>query len=249
MKKQYLSKIDKEIRKKKEEGDYMSLWMGTYVLVIIMFILALIAQIRVKSVYKRYDRVVSSRGITAEQAVQKVFDYYGVDNVSIVPIAGQLTDNFNPRTMQISLSESVYGKSSIAAIGVACHEAGHAAQYANGYVPIKIRNAFVPICNFGSAFALPIAILGLILNAANMVSIGIILYSFIALFQFLTLPVELNASKRAMKVITETGLMDEKEASGARHVLIAAAMTYVVALATALADLLRFIVIFAGRRD
>lgn len=227
----------------------MSLWIGTYYLVFLMFILALIAQLRVKVVYRRYDLVGSSRGITAEQAVQVVLDYYGVDNVSIVPIAGNLTDNFNPKTMQISLSESVYGKSSIAAIGVACHEAGHAAQHATGYVPIKIRNAFVPVCNFGSAFALPIAILGVILNATNMVNIGIILYSFIALFQLLTLPVELNASRRAMKVINETGLMDRSEAAGARHVLIAAAMTYVVALATALADLLRFIVIFADRRD
>lgn len=227
----------------------MTLWIGTYYLVFLMFILAVIAQIRVNSVYKKYDRVESSRGITAEQAVQKVLDYYGVDNVSIVPIQGNLTDNFNPKTMQISLSESVYGKSSIAAIGVACHEAGHAAQHATGYVPIKIRNAFVPVCNFGSAFAIPIALLGLILNVTNMVYIGIILYSFIALFQLLTLPVELNASKRALKVINETGLLNTEEEAGARHVLIAAAMTYIVALATALADLLRFIVIFAGRRD
>ena len=225
------------------------MWLGTYYLVFLMFIFALIAQFRVNHIYKKYDQVSNRKRITAEQAVQAVLDYYDVDNVEIVPIRGNLTDNFNPRTMQISLSESVYGHSSIAAIGVACHEAGHAAQHATGYVPIKLRNAIIPICNFGSAFAIPIAILGAILNVTDMIYIGVILYSMIAIFQLITLPVELDASRRALKVIKEVGLLDDSERGGARHVLIAAAMTYVVALATALVDLFRFIIIFLDGRD
>ena len=178
-----------------------------------------------------------------------MLDFYGITNVSIQHISGELSDNYNPSTNIISLSDSTYGHSSIAAIGVACHEAGHAAQHAQGYVPIKVRNAIVPICNIGSAAGVPLALIGIFLNMSGLVYFGLLLYSFVALFQFATLPVELDASHRALKVIDETKMLEGNEYSGARKVLTAAAMTYVVAVATALANLLRFVVIFLGGRN
>ncbi len=219
-----------------------------YLLVIAMFFAAIIAQAMVKSTYAKYSRKSGSRGITAEQAVQMVLAQYNIQDVHIQRIAGNLTDNFNPKTKIISLSESVYGSSSIAAIGVACHEAGHAVQHATGYIPIKMRNSVIPVCQIGSMFGIPIAILGLILNSLDLVYVGLFLYAFIAVFQFITLPVELDASRRALKVIDEVGILNDDERKGARKVLIAAAMTYVVALATALVNLLRFYVIFTGGR-
>ena len=222
-----------------------------YILVVIAFFASLIAQARVKYVYSRFDRVASQRGLTAEQAARAVLDYYQVYDVTVRPIAGKLTDNYNPRNKQISLSESTYGHSSIAATGVACHEAGHAAQHATGYVPIKIRNAIIPVCSFGSRFGIPLALVGMFVpnhTGTSLILAGLALYAFVALFQFATLPVELNASRRALKVIGETGLLDGREKSGAREVLIAAAMTYVVAVAASLADLFRMIILFLGNR-
>lgn len=226
-----------------------------YYLVILMFFAALIAQSKVKSTYKKYSQKPSSKGITAEQAVAAVLRHYDIHNVEIQRISGNLTDNFNPKTNVISLSESVYGNSSIAAIGVACHEAGHAAQHATGYAPVEIRNAIVPACNIGGSLGLPIAIVGLVLQyitnftmGYSLIIIGICLYALVALFQLVTLPVELNASRRALRVIEEEGLLEPDERPGAKKVLTAAAMTYIVALATALVNLLRFIVIFTGGR-
>jgi len=218
----------------------------TYVLVVLCFFAALIASSKVKSTYRKYDAVESTNRLTAEQAVARVLQYYGITDVTIQHISGELTDNFNPKTKVISLSDSTFGHTSIAAIGVACHEAGHAAQHAEGYVPIKLRNAVIPVCNIGSTLGLPIAILGVFLNTLNLVYIGLILYSFITIFQFITLPVELDASHRALKVINETGMLTDEERGGARKVLTAAAMTYIVAAATALANLLRFVVMFLG---
>lgn len=219
----------------------------TYILCIAAFLFALIAQIRVKSVFRRYSRVPDRSGLTAEQAAARVLAYYGVQGVRIQQISGNLTDNYDPRNNVISLSESVYGSNSLAAVGVACHEAGHAAQHAHGYVPIKIRNALLPICNIGSALGIPIAIVGFFLNFTGLVYVGLLLYSFIALFQIVTLPVELNASHRALKVINETGMLQDNERAGSRHVLVAAAMTYVAAAATTIANLLRFIAMFGLR--
>lgn len=234
-------------------------WDPLYLLLIVMFFISLGAQSKVKSTYSKYSKVASSKGITAEQAVQMVLRHYDINDVSIQQIPGQLTDNYNPKTKIISLSEPVCGSTSIAAIGVACHEAGHAAQHATGYLPIKIRNAVVPVCNIGGSLGIPIAVVGIILaTAANMVDfgfmlvdIGILLYSFVALFQLITLPVELDASRRALAVIGDESILTSEERHGAKKVLKAAAMTYVVALATALVNLLRFIVIFTGgrRRD
>ncbi len=225
--------------------------MFLYILLIVLFFAALAAQGKVKNTYSKYSKVAASKGITSQQAVRMVLDYYDIHDVEIQQIAGNLTDNYNPKTKIISLSEAVYNNSSIAAIGVACHEAGHAAQHATGYLPIKLRNSVIPVCNIGSTLGLPIAIVGLILQSMNLVYIGIILYSFVALFQLITLPVELNASWRALDVIDEAGILTDDERHGAKKVLKAAAMTYVVALATALVNLLRFIVIFTGgrRRD
>ena len=232
-------------------GYYMSngLYGFSTVLVIIMFFAALYASYHVKSVYRKYDKVQNKRGITAEQAVAAVLRYYNVQGVTIQHISGNLTDNFNPSTGVISLSDSVYGKSSIAAIGVACHEAGHAAQHAEGYKPIQLRNMIVPLCNIGSNLGIPIALVGFFLGLDQLVLFGLLLYSLIAIFQFVTLPVEFNASKRALKVIKETGLLEGGEEKGAYKVLRAAAMTYVVALATTLANLLRYVAIFTRRRD
>ena len=222
----------------------------TYILVIIALILTIIAQIQVKSTYSKYSRFSNSRGLTAEEAARMVLNYYGVEGVKIARISGDLTDNFNPRTNIISLSDSVAGSRSIAAIGVACHEAGHAAQYAQGYVPIKIRNFIIPICNIGSSLAFPIALLGVILNSTNMIEVGVILYSLLTVFQFLTLPVEFNASHRALKVMEEADILSEEEHTGAKKVLAAAAMTYVAAMAASLINLFRFALIFlGGRRD
>ena len=173
-------------------GDFNtgSVYMWTYILVLVCFAVSMIASARVRSTYRKFDGVESTNRMTAEQAVAKVLQYYGITDVQIQHIEGELTDNFNPKTKIISLSDSTFGHSSIAAIGVACHEAGHAAQHAQGYVPIKLRNAVIPVCNIGSAMGIPIAILGVILNTVNLVYIGLLLYAFITLFQLITLPVD-----------------------------------------------------------
>ncbi len=230
-------------------------WDPLYYLVIIMFFIAMAASNKVKRTYSRYAQVMSSKNITAERAVQMVLNYYGITDVGIERIPGELTDNFNPKTNIISLSESVAGSTSVAAIGVACHEAGHAAQHATGYLPIKIRNSIVPVCNIGSMLGIPIAIIGVVLQSMQgmfdlgqtLVYVGIIMYAFVFVFQFVTLPTELDASHRALKVIEEQGILEGDERVGAKKVLTAAAMTYVVALATALVNLLRFASIFLGR--
>lgn len=216
-------------------------------LVIPAMIVSVIAQIRIKSTFSKYSKVKSTRGITGAQAADRVLSHYGVSDVRIERVSGNLTDHFDPRTKVIRLSESVYDSTSVAAIGVACHEAGHAAQHAEGYTPIRIRNAIIPICNIGSSLGLPLAVFGLILAIDPLVTIGLMLYALIAVFQLATLPVEFNASKRAVSVIDESGLLYDEEQIGAKKVLRAAAMTYVAALIMSLANLLRFIIRFGGR--
>ncbi len=219
------------------------------VLVIPALIISLIAQVRVKTTFSKQSKKLSTRGITGAQAAMNVLSHYGITDVRVEYVAGNLTDHYDPRSKVIRLSEGVYSSTSIAAIGVACHEAGHAAQHASNYMPIKVRNAILPVCNIGSALGLPLAIFGYILGFEPLVSIGLLLYAFIAIFQFVTLPVEFNASRRAMQVIDETGILYEDEQSGARKVLTAAAMTYVTALLVSLANLLRFVLRFRGRRN
>ena len=219
------------------------------ILVVPAMILALIAQIGVKRAYAKYAQVRVTRGTTGADAAMNVLRHYGLMDVRIERIAGNLTDHYDPRANVIRLSDGVYGSASVAAIGVACHEAGHAVQHAKGYLPIKIRNAILPVCNLGSKLGIPLAVAGLIFGADLLVNVGLLLYSLVVIFQLATLPVEFNASRRAIRVIDDTGMLSGEELPGARSVLRAAAMTYVAALVVSLANLLRLLAIFAGRRD
>ena len=216
------------------------------ILVVPAMILALIAQIGVK---RAYAQVRVTSGMTGADAAMNVLRHYGLMDVRIERIAGNLTDHYDPRANVIRLSDGVYGSASVAAIGVACHEAGHAVQHAKGYLPIKIRNAILPVCNLGSKLGIPLAVAGLIFGADLLVNVGLLLYSLVVIFQLATLPVEFNASRRAIRVIDDTGMLSGEELPGARSVLRAAAMTYVAALVVSLANLLRLLAIFAGRRD
>lgn len=218
------------------------------VLVVPAFILSLAAQAKVKSTYAKMSKIRNTSGYTGAQAAAAVLRHYGITNVRIEETTGKLSDHFDPRSNVIRLSREVYYGTSIASVGIACHEAGHAAQHAQSYVPIKIRNAIIPVCNIGSYLGLPLAFAGYFLGFEPLILVGLGLYSLIAVFQLITLPVELNASKRAVQVIDDNGLLrGEEEVNGAKKVLTAAAMTYVAALAVSLANLLRFVILFLGR--
>ncbi len=219
------------------------------ILVIPAMLLAFWAQFKVKSTYNKFSKVSNTKGITGAYAAQAVLTHYGINDVRIEQVSGKLTDHYDPKTKVIRLSEGVYGSSTIAAVGIACHEAGHAAQHAENYAPIKIRNSLVPVCNIGSTLGIPLALLGYFLGFEPLISIGLLLYAAIALFQLVTLPVEFNASRRAIKVIDDTGLLYGDELGGAKKVLSAAAMTYVASMVVALANLLRLILRFNNRRN
>lgn len=219
------------------------------ILVLPCIVFAMWAQYNVNATFKKYASVHSRRGITGAQAAQMVLRQNGVGNVRIEEISGTLTDHYDPRTNVIRLSNSVYGSTSVASIGVACHEAGHAVQYAKSYAPIRIRAAIIPLTNVGSALSFPLIIFGLLFNAQNLALIGIALFGLSTLFQLITLPVEINASRRALAAIESGGLLYEDEYPKARRTLTAAALTYVAALAVSLAQLLRLLVLFGGRRD
>lgn len=218
------------------------------ILVIPAFILSLAVQFYLKSTYRKMSLVYNARGITGAQAAAQVLTMHGVGNVGIVPVAGTLSDHFDPRTGVIGLSQGVYDSTSVAAIGIACHEAGHAVQHQQSYGPIKLRNAFLPVANIGSATGIPLAFIGFIMGFEPLITIGLILYSLVAIFQLVTLPVEFNASKRALDAIEAGGLLENDEKGGAKKVLAAAALTYVAALAVSLANLLRLVLRFRGRR-
>ncbi|MBR4766605.1 MAG: zinc metallopeptidase [Clostridia bacterium] len=226
------------------------MYMDWYYLILVVpaMILALFAQIKVKSTYKKFSQVRNVRGITGAQAAQQVLSYYGINDVQIRPIGGNLTDNYNPKTKVLSLSQANYSGTSIAAVGVACHEVGHAIQHSTDYYPIKVRSALVPVTNIGSMAGIPLALLGYYLGIHPRVSIGLMLYSLIAIFKFVTLPVEFNASSRAIKAIDEMGLLYEDETKSAEKVLSAAALTYVASLVVSLANLLRLFLRFNNRR-
>ncbi len=226
-------------------------YMSNYyyiILVLPMVILSMIASARVNSAFKKYSQVLSSRRITGAQAAFEILRYYGITNVQIERVSGNLTDHFDPKANVIRLSDKVYNSTSVAAIGVACHEAGQA-QYAQGYSPIKIRNTILPLANIGSKAGIPLAILGLALSFEPLALAGVIFFAFAVIFQLVTLPVEFNASKRAITVIGEVDLLNEEEKKGAKSVLSAAAMTYVAALAVSIANLLRLILSMNRRRD
>lgn len=219
------------------------------VLVVPTLILGMIAQSMVSSSFKKYSRVYSRTGYTASEVARQILSRNGLSHIQVVPIRGELTDNYNPQTQTVSLSESVYNSNSVASIGVAAHEVGHAIQHAKGYTPIKIRSAILPITNFGSSISPILILLGLVLGMNSLAIFGVILFSTVALFQLVTLPVEFNASKRALQTLKQDGILVGDELSGARKVLSAAAMTYVAALITSLANLLRLVLIVGRNRD
>lgn len=220
-----------------------------FVLIVPVLLISLIAQARVNSTYNRYSRLQNSRGLTGAMAAQAVLDFYGVQGVRIEHVRGKLNDHYDPRTNVIRLSDGVYGSCSVAAVGVACHEAGHAAQHAEGYSPIKVRNALLLPAQIGTNAAIPLAIIGIFLGSQFLMNLGIFLYAAVMLFQLCTLPVEFNASRRAMSVIQDTGLLADTECGGAQKVLRAAAMTYVAAFAMSAAQLLRLLLLTRNRRD
>ncbi len=220
----------------------------SYIALIIAMFVSLIISARVKTTFNKYAKQASKQGLTAERAVQHMLQSNGVYGVGITRTSGSLTDHYNPKTNTVALSESVYGKTSVAAIGVACHEAGHAIQYAEAYGPAKLRMALVPVTNLGSRLSMPLLLLGLILGLMELVWIGIALFSLSTLFQLVTLPVEFDASRRALRAMEHCGILADSEISGAKKVLSAAAMTYVAALASSALMLLRYISI-AKRRD
>ncbi len=220
-----------------------------YYLVLVMpaLIFALIAQFKVNSTFNKYSKADTMRGITGETAARMILDKNGLYDVRIERVRGSLTDHYDPRANVIRLSDSVYASTSVAAVGVAAHEAGHAVQYAQGYFPIRLRAAVIPMTSIGSYLSIPLILLGLILSGGiTLAYIGVLLFSLTAVFQLITLPVEFNASRRALAALDESGRFDEREISSARKVLSAAALTYVAALAVALAQLLRLMLIVGG---
>lgn len=224
----------------------------TIILLIPALLFGLYAQFKVSSTYKKYSQVKNARGYTAAEVARKILDDNGLYDVAIVKIAGNLTDNFNPNTKTVSLSETVYNSQSVAAIGVAAHECGHAVQHAEGYTPIKIRSALVPVTNFGSTFGFIILAIGLLFGNYSIAMIGVLLYSLMAVFQAVTLPVEFNASNRALKTLASHYILEDDELKMSKKVLSAAAMTYVAALVSTLATILRLLLIVGSgtrRRD
>lgn len=223
------------------------------VLVLPCILLSLWASSNVNSTFKKYSSQYSSRRLTGAEAAQRVLSANGVRGVRIERVSGNLTDHYDPKTNVIRLSDSVYSNTSTAAIGVACHEAGHAVQYAENYAPIKVRAAIIPLTNFGSKIAMPLILAGILMTflgsfSDTLVYLGIAAFGMSLVFQIVTLPVEFNASRRAMAAIEQSNLLTAEEQRGARKTLKAAALTYVAATAVALAQLLRLILLFAGRR-
>ncbi len=227
-----------------------------FIIVVPVFILAMVASGNVKSTFRKYAKVYSASRITGAEAAERVLRGHGVTNVRIEQVSGSLTDNYDPRNNVIHLSQDVYSSTSVAAIGVAAHEAGHACQYADNYGPVRLRMAIIPMTNIGSQLSVPLIILGIVLSGFSsifyaMAYVGLFLFALCVFFQLVTLPVEFNASHRALESIDQQGMLSEEEIQGSKKVLHAAAMTYVAALAVAVAQLLRFALLVSGgsRRD
>ena len=221
---------------------------GTYILVLIGAVISMIASTKVKTTYAKYGKVRSQRGMTATEAARRILDNAGLRHIRIERVAGDLTDHYSPKELVLRLSDTTINSTSIAAIGVAAHECGHAIQHAKHYAPLNIRNAIVPVVNLGSKLSWPMILVGLLLGIAGFLDLGIILFSFSLIFQIITLPVEFNASSRALQILDESGMLYEDELRGAKKVLSAAAMTYVAAAIATLLSLLRLIILFGGRR-
>ena len=220
----------------------------TYVLLIIGMLLSLAASTRLKSTFSYYRRIRSASGLTGAETAERILRAAGITYVHVRAISGSLTDHYDPRTKRLALSQDVYGRTSVAAVCVAAHECGHAIQHNINYAPLNIRSAIVPVANIGSSLSWPIFLLGLILSIPALTTAGIVLFSLAVLFQLVTLPVEFNASSRALKMLESTGILSREENKGAKKVLTAAALTYVAALASSILQLLRLLILSGGRR-
>ena len=231
---------------------YYSWFDPTYILVVIGAVICLIASARVKSTFHKYSAYRSMSNLTGAQAAERILHRAGIYDVSIRHIRGSLTDHYDPRNKTLSLSDSVYGQTSVAAIGVAAHECGHAIQHQKSYAPLSIRGAIVPVANFGSTLAWPLIVIGVLFSSNTgsfLIHLGIFLFSFAVLFQLITLPVELNASNRAIKILGDTGILNSQELPMTKKVLGAAALAYVAGAAAAILQLLRLLILFGGRND
>lgn len=224
----------------------------TYILVFIGAAICIAASARVNSVFSKYSRIRSHSGLTGREAAEQILHRNGIYDVQVIHIAGNLTDHYNPGKKTLGLSDTVYNSSSVAAVGVAAHECGHAVQHAAGYAPLSVRGALVPVANIGSAAAWPLIIIGLFMNgqtAMLFINLGILLFSAAVLFQLVTLPVEFNASRRAVKVLETSGMLYPEEVSSVKKVLGAAALTYVAGAASMILQLLRLIIIGGRKRN
>ena len=224
----------------------------TYILVLIGAVICLIASARVKTTFNKYDRVRSMSGMTGAQAAERILHAAGIYDVSVQHVAGRLTDHYDPRSKVLRLSDSTFGSASVAAVGVAAHECGHAIQHQKSYAPLMVRGAIVPVANLGSYAAWPLIIIGMFITSSTgslLINIGILCFSLAVLFQLVTLAVEFDASKRAVRILGETGILGQEELKGTRKVLGAAALTYVASAAAAILQLLRLLILFGGRSD
>ena len=224
------------------------MWDPTYLLIVIGVVLSMVASAMVHSSFSKYSQVRSASGLTGAETARRILAYAGITDVSISHVSGNLTDHYNPKTKDGGLSDSVYGSNSVAAIAVAAHECGHVIQHANSYAPLSIRSALVPVANFGSGASWFIILAGIFFSMPPLVTIGIVLFSAAVLFQVVTLPVEINASRRALAILEECGILGSTEGRGAKRVLRAAALTYVASAAAAILQLLRLIILF-GRNS
>lgn len=231
---------------------YPMFYDPTYILVMIGVVICLLASAKMNSTFSKYSRVRSHSGMTGKEAAEALLHREGIYDVRVEYVAGNLTDHYDPRSKVLRLSDATYQQTSVAAIGVAAHECGHAIQHARGYAPLSIRSALVPVANFGSSIAWPLIIIGLIMNSQTsqlFLNLGVIAFSMAVLFQIVTLPVEFNASRRALKILGNTGMLYPDEVRETRKVLTAAALTYIAGAASAILQLLRLIMISNSRRD
>lgn len=220
----------------------------TYILVIVGAVICLIASANVNGTYKKYEKIKSRTGLTAEEAARRILSGAGITDVRIERVSGSLTDHYSSKERVLRLSDSTYGSSSVAAIGVAAHECGHAIQHDTGYAPLTLRSVSVPLANIGSYLSLPIVIIGLIMGWVGLARVGVFLFAAVVIFQLITLPVEFNASSRAIKILENNRMLESDELTGAKKVLGAAALTYVAALLSSILQLLR-LVLLTRRRD
>lgn len=222
----------------------------TYMLVIIGVVISLLASAKVKSTFAKYSNVRSMSGLTGAQAAERILRNAGIFDVSVERISGHLTDHYDPKNKVLRLSDSVFGNTSVSAIGVAAHECGHAIQHNKEYAPLRIRTALVPVANFGATLSWPLILIGVLLSwSQTLITLGIVLFCAAVLFQLVTLPVEFNASNRAVKILASTGILSDREVSQTKQVLGAAALTYVAAAAASILQLLRLIILFGGNRN